>query len=129
VTAQADPRTGTLEFGEEGMSWSSTDPRLDGEATGSGGWSLYDTPSEDAGTATGTEASYILVNEDGSWGCADSTAAGPEPDATGHTLVFTGSGDYDGLTAHVRSDWSTYPFGFSGVIVEGDPPADPTLAG
>jgi hypothetical protein len=96
---------------------------------GSGGWSFYDTPSEDAGVVAGEDRSYIIINEDGSWGCAKSEPAGPEPDATGHTLVFAGTGDYEGLTAHVRIDWSTYPFGFSGVIIEGDVPTDPMLEG
>lgn len=130
VTAsEADPCTGTLEFSEEGMTWSATDPRLSGEASGSGGWSLYETPGEDTGVSTGEDRSYIIINEDGTWGCAKSEPAGPEPDATGHTLVFAGTGDYEGLTAHVRIDWDTYPFNFSGVIVEADVPEDPTLAG
>ena len=111
------------------MTWQSTDPRLSGDATGTGGWSLYEQPSEDAGTPTEGEASYIIINEDGTWGCTESNPAGPEPDVTGHTLVFTGTGDYEGLTAHVRIDWSTYPASFSGVIVEGDAPEDPALAG
>jgi hypothetical protein len=29
--SEADPCTGTLEFGEEGMTWDATDPRLRGE--------------------------------------------------------------------------------------------------
>lgn len=131
ASVAADPAncSGTLEFGDEGMTWSSTDARLSGEASGEGGWSLYETPSEDAGDATDIGASYIIINEDGTWGCADSATTAPEPDANGHTLVFTGTGDYEGLTAHVRIDWNTYPFGFSGVILEGDLPEDPTLAG
>jgi hypothetical protein len=131
ATVAAEPAncTGTLEIGDEGMTWSSTDARLTGEASGEGGWSLYEAPSEDAGDTTDIGASYIIINDDGTWGCTDSAAAGPEPDATGHTLVFTGTGDYEGLTAHVRIDWNTYPFGFSGVILDGDLPEDPTLAG
>jgi hypothetical protein len=133
AAAQSEACTGTLEFsgepGAEGMTWDSTDPRLSGDAQGSGGWSLYETPSEDAGASTEADASYIIINEDGSWTCADSIPAGPEPDLAGHTLVFSGTGDYEGLTAHVRIDWDTYPFSFSGVIVEGGAPEDPTLAG
>ena len=129
AASDASPCTGTVEFGEEGMTWTATDPRLSGDATGTGGWSLYETPAEDAGTMAAEDRSYIIINEDGSWGCAKSEPAGPEPDATGHTLVFSGTGDYEGLTAHVRIDWSTYPFGFSGVIIEGGVPEDPMLQG
>jgi len=127
--AQEEPCVGTLEFGDEGMTWDSTDPRFSGDASGSGGWSLYAPPSEDAGSTSEADASYIIINEDGTWACADSSPAGPEPDATGHTLVFTGTGDYEGLTAHVRIDWNEYPASFTGVIVEGSAPEDPALAG
>ena len=129
AAADAEGCVGTVEFGDEGMSWTATDPRLTGEASGTGGWSFYGTPGEDAGTATGEDRSYIIINDDGSWGCAKSEPAGPEPDATGHTLVFAGTGDYEGLTAHVRIDWDTYPFGFSGVIVDEGVPEDPMLQG
>lgn len=129
AAADVDPCTGTVEFGEDGMTWTATDPRLSGDATGTGGWSFYEPAAEDAGTTTVEDRSYIIINEDGSWGCAESAPTAPEPDATGHTLVFAGTGDYEGLTAHVRIDWDTYPFGFSGVIIEGDVPEDPTLAG
>lgn len=129
AASDADACTGVVEFGDAAMTWSATDPRLSGEATGTGGWSFYGTPSEDAGIATGEDRSYIIINEDGSWTCAKSKPAAPEPDATGHTLIFAGTGDYEGLTAHVRIDWSTYPFGFSGVIVDTGVPEDPTLQG
>jgi hypothetical protein len=135
ATAQSEGCTGILELGgesgSEGMTWQATDERLSGDATASGGWSLYGTPSEDAGdpTAGGEVASYIIVNEDGTWECADASASAPEPDSNSHTLVFAGNGDYQGLTAHVRIDWSEYPFSFSGVILEGGLPTDPTLAG
>ncbi len=129
AASDVEPCTGTLELGDEGMTWSASDPRLSGEASGTGGWSFYGTPGEDAGTVPDEDRSYIIINDDGTWGCAKSAPAGPEPDATGHTLIFAGTGDYEGLTAHVRIDWSTYPFGFSGVIVEDDVPEEPTLQG
>lgn len=123
------PCTGTVEFGEDGMTWDATDPRLSGEASGSGGWSFYAPAGEDAGDMPAEDRSYIIINEDGSWNCAKSAPTAPEPDATGHTLVFAGTGDYEGLTAHVRIDWETYPFSFSGVIVEDGVPEDPMLQG
>jgi len=129
MAAEAEGCTGTVELGEDGTTWDATDPRLSGDASGSGGWSLYETPSEDAGSGEDIGASYIIINEDGTWDCTSSAPAGPEPDLTGHTLVFSGTGDYEGLTAHVRIDWDSYPFGFTGVIVEGGAPEDPTLAG
>lgn len=130
ATAQdAAACTGTVEFGEDGMTWDATDPRLSGDASLNGGWSFYGQAGEDAGTPTGEDRSYIIINEDGSWNCAKSAPTAPEPDATGYTLVFAGTGDYEGLTAHVRIDWDTYPFSFKGVIVEGEVPEDPTLQG
>jgi len=135
AVSQSEGCTGILEFsgesGSEGMTWQATDGRLSGDAITNGGWSLYGTPSEDTGTsvADGEVASYIIINEDGTWQCADASRDAPEPDANSHTLVFTGNGDYEGLTAHVRIDWSEYPFSFTGVIVEGGVPTDPTLAG
>jgi hypothetical protein len=127
--SDAQPCTGTVEFSDEGMAWDATDPRLSGDATGTGGWSFYGTAGEDAGSMPAEDRSYIIINEDGSWGCAKSTPTAPEPDATGHTLIFAGTGDYEGLTAHIRIDWSTYPFSFSGVIVEDSVPEDPMLQG
>ena len=129
VAADGDGCTGIVEFDDAGMAWSATDPRLTGEASATGGWSFYGEASEDAGLPTDEDQSYIIINEDGSWTCAKSEPAAPEPDATGHTLVFAGTGAYEGLTAHVRIDWSTYPFGFSGIIVDSGVPEDPTLQG
>jgi len=127
--ADGDACTGIVEFDDAGMAWSATDPRLSGEATASGGWSFYGTASEDAGIPTDEDRSYIIINEDGSWTCAKSEPTAPEPDAAGYTLIFAGTGAYEGLTAHVRIDWSTYPFGFSGIIVDSGVPEDPTLQG
>ena len=129
AASDADPCTGTVEFSEAGMTWDATDPRLSGDATGTGGWSFYAPAGEDAGSMDASDRSYIIINDDGSWGCAKSEPTAPEPDDTGHTLIFTGTGDYDGLTAHVRIDWTSYPFSFSGVIVEDGVPQDPSLAG
>ena len=129
AASDVEPCTGIVEFGEEGMTWDASDPRLTGNASGSGGWSFYAPAGEDAGEMTGEDRSYIIINEDGSWGCAKSEPTAPEPDATGHTLVFSGTGDYEGLTAHVRIDWSEYPFSFTGVIIEGSVPEDPMLQG
>jgi hypothetical protein len=131
--AQTEGCTGILELvgepGAEVMNWDSTDPRLSGEVTESGGWSMYGPPSEDAGSATEEAGSYIIINDDGSWDCVDAKPDAPEPDVNTDTLVFAGTGAYEGLTAHVRIDWSTYPFSFTGVIIEGAAPEDTMLQG
>ncbi len=128
AVAQSEGCTGIFELGEDAGFLTSTDPRLSGDASGSGGWTLYGPASEDVGSG-GEVASYIIINEDGTWECVDAVRAAPEPGVDTDTLVFAGSGDYEGLTAHIRIDWSTYPFSFSGVILEGDLPEDPELAG
>jgi hypothetical protein len=131
AAAQSDACTGILEFGAEpesgAMTWAASDPRLSGDAEADGGWSLYAPPSEDTGT--GLAASYVITNDGGVWNCVASRPGGPEPDIDGHTLVFQGSGGYEGLTAHVQIDWDSYPFVFSGLILEGGPEPNPVLPG
>ena len=130
--ARSDACVGSLEFGSEDgavHTWTADDARLSGTAVPAGGWTPYAPPSEDAGVPDVEPASYVIINDDGTWQCATSSPAGPEPDLEGHALVFSGTGAYEGLTAHVRIDWDAYPFIFRGVIVADDVPEDPTLAG
>jgi hypothetical protein len=138
AAAQSESITGTLELAPQAGAashpiqvWSASDPRLSGEAVQRGDWSFYPEASETAGQPRRLDEvpSYELSNDGGSWRCVVSSPDGPEPDIDTHSMVFVGSGDYEGLTATVRLDWSSYPFAFSGVILAGDPPDDPTLAG
>jgi hypothetical protein len=133
AAAQAEACTGAIEFGTEGgeaMTWSASDPRLSGAVEAGTAWSLYEPASEDAAAGlVDTPGGLVITNDGGSWGCVTSAPGGPEPDVETHTLVFQGSGGYEGLTAHVQVDWDAYPYLFSGVILEGDPLPDPELAG
>ena len=104
--------------------WQATDPRLSGEAAYSGHWQLYEPPAEAADEPTpGDEAVYEIVNDGGGWLCEASRTAAPRTTDLDHTLVFSGEGEYAGLTAYLHVDWSTTPFTFSGLIMEGEAPA------
>lgn len=104
--------------------WQASDERLTGEVTYGGRWEIYGEPSEDRGSveSSADDAFYEIVNEGGAWLCE--AARGPEPRTgdTGHTLVFTGEGGYEGLTAYLHVDWSQTPYVFNGLILPGDEP-------
>lgn len=104
--------------------WQATDPRLTGEATYTGHWQLYEPPAEDADDpqAAVDTAVYEVVNDGGGWLCEASRTALPRTGETSHTLVFSGEDEYEGLTAYIQVDWSTTPFTFSGLIMEGEAP-------
>jgi hypothetical protein len=103
--------------------WTASDPRLEGEAAYSGHWQLYDPPAEDTGSTDVDTAIYAIVNDGGSWICKETRT--PQPPRTGgerQTLVFSGQGDYEGLTAYLEVDLSQAPYAFSGIILTGDEP-------
>jgi hypothetical protein len=106
--------------------WQATDPRLSGEAAYTGHWHIYDPPSEDAGDPAAIdvsdEAVYEIVNDGGGWICEASRTALPRTGDTTHTLVFSGEGEYEGMTAYLHVDWSATPFTFSGLIMQGEAP-------
>lgn len=105
--------------------WQATDPRLSGEAAYTGHWQLYEPPAEDADepAAVDDAAVYEIVNEGGGWLCEASRTAPPRTGDADHTLVFSGIDEYEGLTAYLHVDWSTTPFTFTGLIMEGEAPA------
>lgn len=105
--------------------WQATDPRLSGEVAYSGHWQLYEPPAEDADEPATVDdpAVYEIVNEGGGWLCEASRTASPRTGDADHTLVFSGEGEYEGLTAYLHVDWTTTPFSFSGLIMEGEAPA------
>ncbi len=105
--------------------WQATDPRLTGEAAYTGRWQIYEPPAEDADDpqAAVDTAVYEIVNDGGGWICEESRTALPRTGDTSHTLVFSGENEYEGLTAYLQVDWSTTPFTFSGLIMEGEAPA------
>jgi hypothetical protein len=120
----------TLTQGPEGTVhlWSADDPRMTGEVTIEEGWSFYPPASEVSGEPQDA-ADYDIVTPEGGWHCVSSVPAGPEPDLTGHQLVFAGDGDFEGLHAYVTVDWAGETSAFSAYITDEPPPADPMLQG
>jgi hypothetical protein len=104
--------------------WTASDPRLEGEAVYSGHWRLYEPPAEDSGVPAAQDAAvYSIVNEGGSWLCQQTrTPEQPRSPGDRQTLIFTGQGDYAGLTAYLEVDLSEAPYAFSGLILPGDAP-------
>jgi hypothetical protein len=104
--------------------WSASDPRLGGEAIYRGQWRLYDGPAEDGGVPAAQQtAVYSIVNEGGSWLCEETrTPQPPRSEGDRQTLVFTGQGEYEGLTAYLEVDLTQAPYVFSGLILPGDEP-------
>jgi len=103
--------------------WEASDPRLGGEVNYAGQWQLYQEPSEDSGTSDQADAAtYAIVNDGGRWLCEASRMVPPGDRAGAHTLVFSGEGEYEGLTAYLQVDWSQAPYAFSGLILPGEAP-------
>ena len=103
--------------------WQASDPRLSGDVTYTGSWRLYEPPAEEGDVAgTAGEAIYEIVNDGGDWLCEATRAPGPRSPTDTHTVVFTGEGGYEGLTAYLSIDWSQSPYTFSGLILPGEAP-------
>lgn len=103
--------------------WEASDPRLSGEVTYTGQWQLYEEPSEDSGSVADADPSvYAIVNEGGRWLCEASRAVAPGDRTGEHTLLFSGEGEYEGMTAYLQVDWSQAPYAFSGLILPGEAP-------
>jgi hypothetical protein len=124
----ASTESTTAETADQGLvnlhRWVASDPRLEGDVTYTGTWQLYAEPEEDSGIPDPTgDAIYEIVNEGGSWLCEESRS--PDPPYTSadrHTLVFDGSGEYEGLTAYLQVDLSQAPYEFTGLILTGEEP-------
>jgi hypothetical protein len=101
--------------------WQASDARLGGTATYTGRWQLYEQPAEDTGSGSDA-AAYEIVNDGGRWLCEASRAVAPGDAPSTHTLVFSGEGDYEGMTAYLSVDWSQAPYAFTGVILPGEAP-------
>lgn len=103
--------------------WQASDPRLEGAATYTGRWMVYGQPEEDRGEGTAEDATlYAIVNEGGQWLCEASRLPDPMVPSEQHTLVFSGQGEYEGMTAYLHIDWSEAPYAFTGLILPGDEP-------
>jgi len=124
VPADGDGESSAVEDGVLNLhKWESSDARFSGEVTYTGQWQLYEEPTEDTGSPEDTDAAvYAIVNEGGRWLCEESRALAPGDAGRSHTLVFSGDGEYEGMTAYLQVDWSQAPFAFSGLILPGEAP-------
>ena len=98
--------------------WDAPDERLSGDATYTGNW-LYD---ERERTSI-RSATYELSNDGGSWLGEATALATPSLDTD--TVLFTGRGGYEGLTAYVLIDWSRPATEFTGVVFPAPMPETP----
>lgn len=92
--------------------WSVSDPRLAGDVTYRGAWDRYPGIQVESGW-------YEVVNDQGSW--SGPATAQPETD----TIILTGSGAYEGLTAYVTLDWTDNTAAIRAVIFPGAMPPTP----
>jgi hypothetical protein len=76
-------------------------------------------------------AAWRIENEDGSWSGEGGAlihdgAEIPQEDATNHdTIMLTGDGAYEGLTAYVLADWTEEPVAVEGAVFVGEMPPPP----
>lgn len=94
----------------EGQEWETSDPRLSGASVSSWNADVYHLPGGPISLRSGT---YEVTNDGGGWLCrfADSLERGQGIFATPYndeTVTCVGSGDYEGLTAVVITDWTDY---------------------
>ena len=101
--------------------WSSSDPRLRGEATGIATWIGWYAPDFVAVSTV----SWRFTNPQGSWR-GTATGLGTFSGLNLDTAILEGAGAYDGLIAYLVFDWSAHPAGFQGVIFEGEMPPAPS---
>ncbi len=112
-----------------------TDPRFDGTLSREMNIDVHFL--SDIEDITVQSTAYLLENEAGSWaGTATSLTHGgrdiEREDATDvDTVILTGSGDYEGLSAYVLTDWTEEPTAFEAAIFAGEMPPfpEPFVAG
>ena len=106
--------------------WTSSDPRLTGDAWGPWIEDAYQT--DEGAISVGTEAHY-LQNEGGGWACSSAyviKGVTPTVPTTDNTLTCHGSGGYEGLTAVlIATPTGEFALEFSGLIFSGDLPPVP----
>jgi hypothetical protein len=122
---------GTSEVGDDGVTrtegihytntWETSDPRLSGRATLDGVWVRF--PLEDLQIEA---ASHVLENDEGRW--VGSSSALVNRSSLGENLdvaILRGEGAYEGLTAFVLMDWTSFPAKIEAAIFPGEMPATP----
>jgi hypothetical protein len=106
--------------------WDISDPRLSGMAVAAWNSDVYELP-DGAGVNLVAVGTYEIVNDEGTWvGGYTSTGQGAD-DSLGmlETVTLTGSGAYEGLSAVLNLDWTTYPDSVEGMIIAGGLPPSP----
>jgi hypothetical protein len=114
----------------EPQRWTSSDPRLTGEAAAHWNADVYepdgDVPASSISVAT---VAYYLRNEAGGWACRTNLLSQVSGVNVQHeaaeTLMCVGDGEYDGLSAILVLDFATSPATFVGLIFPGDAPPLP----
>jgi hypothetical protein len=114
----------------EPQRWTSSDPRLTGEAAAHWNADVYEPDGDAPGSSISvTTVAYYLRNEAGGWAChSNALAHGYGSNAayeTGETAMCVGDGEYDGLSAILVVDFATSPATFVGLIFPGDAPPLP----
>ena len=119
-------------WGFEGNGIETSDPRMTGSVTRNGNTDIHKLgDSEDVGFEA---VAWRIKNDDGSWSGQGSTLTRggrdvPRDEATYfETIVLTGEGAYEGLTAYVLVDWTALPIAVEGAIFVGEAPPLPEAA-
>ena len=99
------------------------DDRLDGAGSARYNSSKYPFPVE---VSTGI---YDFANEDGRWVGTYHAFVEPTMGIDRDTVILTGEGAYDGLSAYLLIDWSSLPAEFIGAIFPGEMPPYPDQDG
>ena len=97
------------------------DDRLDGTGSARYNSSKYPYPLElQAGI-------FEITNDDGSWVGTGTELVEPTMGIDRDTVILSGEGAYDGLSAYLLTDWSGNSGDFIGAIFPGEMPSVPTL--
>jgi hypothetical protein len=95
------------------------DDRLDGAGTARSNSSKYPFPLEvQAGI-------YDFANDDGRWVGTVTAFVEPTMGIDHDTVILSGAGAYEGLSAYLLIDWSSLPAEFIGAIFPGEMPPYP----
>ena len=114
----------------EPQRWTSSDPRLTGEAAAHWNADVYEPDGDAPGFSISvTTLAYYLRNEAGGWACRTNMLSqvsgfGAEHQAA-ETAMCVGDGENDGLSAILVLDFATSPATFVGLIFPGDAPPLP----
>jgi hypothetical protein len=110
--------------------WEASDPRLTGELTFSAVGLHYGPATGGVANAAVTAGSYQVVTAEGSWSGTSMEVWVEVPAFTSHTVLLTGKGGYEGLSAYLVIDigrpWNYDDRSFTGLIFPDPVPLAPT---